>query len=370
MEPPNKGCVAAGSGCNDGEGGQPKVNAFCAAEGLQQDDSEGNPTSTALLNGAAVGSYLVLNIHSLPWRGTIPHEVTHNFTARVDIRTSAGANEGWSAEAVADAQDVVEKYALGAGLSSSWYDLHQSVYEAEIGPVLEAPPPGSKWDGWCSIDQATAIAGGFATPYGAHKVAEDIAEYASEIIVEGSSAAVCGQFAGRAGQDDFPEELALAYTKLTLLRTLGVLTASQFEQCTHDIEIGRSTPGIELRGEVFASDLKAGFYASGGVRYFAVLGQGVDQWQLLYEAAVPEGSSPLGAHKFGLISGFSIPFGLPENGAYLNHPDTPRASLSGLLVISEVSEDAVAGAVFNLSLGNAFGVPTSFDAYSPFLIRP
>jgi len=142
------------------------------------------------------------------------------------------------------------------------------------------------------------------------------------------------------------------------------------DQCTDHIEIGRSSPDIELGGEVFTSDLKAGFYESGGVRYFAVLGQGVEQWQLLYEAAVPEGSSPLGAHKFGPITGFTIPFGLPENGAYLNHPDTPRASLIGLFVISEVSEDAVRGAVFNLGLGNAFGVPTSFDPYSPFLIEP
>lgn len=368
VEPANKGCVAAGVGCTDGDGGAPRVNAFCAAEGLQQNDDAGDPTSTALLNGAAVGSYLVLNVHSLPWTGTIAHEATHNFNNRIDTRSSAAANASWGAAEVADAKDVVRKYALGAGLSSTWYELHHSVYEAEVGPVIEAPPPGSKWDGWCTLDSATAVQGGFATPYGALQVAEDIAEYASQVIIEGASAPVCAQFSGQSGQDEFPEELALPYTKLVMLQSLGVLTDAQFDDCTGGIEIGRGAPGIELTDQVFTTELKAGFYESGGVRYFAILGQGVEQWQLLYEAAVPEGSSPIGAHRFGAISGFTIPFGLPENGAYLNHPETPRASLGGLFVVSEISDDAVTGAVFNLWLGNAFGLPTSFDSYSSFRI--
>lgn len=366
VEPKNKGCLPASSACGDGE---LKVHPFCAQEGLQQNDGEGQPTSTSLLNGAAVGSYLVLNVHAAPWKGTVAHEATHNFNNRIDARSNAGADQNWSPEAVNDAKEVVKKYSLGANLTSAWYELHNSVYEQGIGEVIESAPPGANWGQWCTLSDGEAIAGGFATPYGANMVADDIAEYASEVILDGGSAAVCAQFAGQAGKDDFPPELALAYTKLKLLHTLGVLTDGQFDACTDGIEIGRTTPGIELNEQVFTTELKAGYYDYEGTRYFAILGQGVEQWQLLYEAAVEPGQSPIGAHKFGTISGFTIPFGLPDNGAYLNHPDTPRASITGLLVISEVTEDRVEGAVFNLLLGNALNIPTSFDSYSPFLIE-
>jgi hypothetical protein len=370
VEPPNKGCVSVGTGggtgCGYDENGNAKVIPFCASEGLVQNDADGNALPTGMISGGAIGSYQVLNTHTYPWTSTVIHEGGHNFNNLVDGSQLDAA--AWTPAQLAEARKLVRDYRLAGNLTQTWYDLHHSAYQADPDGVGEMPPPGQELTNWCSIDDQAAVDAGFATPYGWSNVYDDIAEHIGQVAAHGPAARVCAQFTGQSG-GEFPEHLAVPFAKLALLRQIGAITTQQFDACVQGVQIGRTSEGIELGDQVFTSELKAGYYEGEGTRYFAILGQGVEQWQLLYEASVEEGESPLGVHKFGSISGLSLAlFGIPANGVYLNHPDTPRASDFGLLFITEASSTRVTGAVFHLTLQNAFGQNTSYDAYAPFLI--
>lgn len=357
----NSGCQAASSAC--AAPGEVRIAAGCQNNAVF--DTDGTPLTTGQIQGAAHGSSLVLNLEG-NWQGSLRHEITHIGNNLLDAQ-AAVPSAGWDDLDIAAAQRIAEKNALGKGLSQAWLDLHNGIVtNGGVASFVPFPSIASEDPDWCALSSAEALARSHVRNYGSKSVAEDIATYAQELMDKGGESPICGQFKN-ALDNELTEEMAMVYAKLVLLTNLEFITEEKFDQCMGGFNPGITTPGIKLGDETFTSQLKYGFYESDlGLRYFAILGQGVEKWQLLYEVYTPKDRSPVGMHKLG-----SIILGVitPLNGVYLNHPETPRASQSGYLLITEANEDQVSGAVINLQLENALGQKTTHYAYAPFLIK-
>lgn len=358
----NKGCVAASSACTPE--GTTYISANCRDPGVPAQDPDGFEINTAQRQAAASGSSLILNIEA-DWEGSLRHEVTHVANNLLDAQTAV-PEWGWSDLDILAAERTLESNALGDSLSQTWLELHNlSVENAGVATFRPFPSVDSEDPAWCAVSQIDALQRAHVKGYGTKSVAEDIATYVEEVMSKGGEAAICGQFA-QASNNELTPELALPYTKLVLLTSLEFITKAKFDACMQGFDPSRKGEGIQLGDQTFRSDLKYGFYESRyGGRYFGVLGRGVEKWGLLYDVRVPEGRSPVGLHRLGRINLFRI---APANGVYLDHPETPRASASGLLLITEANNDRVAGAVFNLQLVNAIGQKTTYYDYAPFLV--
>ncbi len=359
---PRRGCITLSGGCSK-PNGVSVVTSGCQSDGLFEVDDQGESLPTGQTLGAAVGSYLVLNAEA-DFRRTLVHEATHNYHGLLDAPANDGATMLWASDVVAAARRTLRKYVFAQGLSKTWLDLHNSAWTHGASSSLRNIPGVGQTDAnWCAVTEADAIARAHAKPYGSKSIFEDIATIAEDVMFSDVRPAFCDQFNGLAGED-MPKELALQFAKLTVLRQIDVVTEDAYQKCLAGFSPLREKPGIELADAVFDEDLKYGFYEVDGVRYFGILGQGVDEFKLLYEIAVPEGESPVGLHKFGFVS----PFLLPENGIYLDHPEHPRASAFGMVLITEASSDRVTGVVLNVLLRDAAVNITSVTWTGAFLV--
>ncbi len=357
----NSGCRAASAAC--APPGEVRIARGC--ENNAAVDADGAPRTTGRTQGAATGSSLVLNVEG-NWQASLRHEITHVGNNLLNAQAAVPA-AGWDDLDVAAARRTAEKNALGKGLSQAWFDLHNGIVaNGEVASFVPYPSVAGEDPNWCALSEDEALARSHVRNYGSKSVAEDIATYAEELMSKGGQSPICRQFQNSL-DNELTAEMAMAYSKLVLLTNLEFITEEKFNECLGGFNPGITTPGIKLGDQTFTTELRYGFYESDfGIRYFAILGQGVEEWQLLYEVYTPEDRSPVGMHRLGRILFGAI---TPRNGVYLNHPETPRASQSGYLLITEANEEQVAGAVINLQLENALGQKTTHYLYAPFLIK-
>ncbi|MFU8806268.1 MAG: hypothetical protein ACNA8W_20825 [Bradymonadaceae bacterium] len=355
------GCTAVSSSCQD-ENAPISVVDSCRERGFEQLDEEGNALPTGRFDGAATGSTMILNVDGIDnWPSTIIHEAVHNLHFLLDATAGAAAHDAlWPRDVVNSANQVIRKYRLGRGLSQGWNTIHESAIAAKMaGPYQDA--------NWCALSSSDALAGGFMTPYGSSTISEDVAEYAAQIQLE-DNPTLCALFASH-GSGDFPREMSIQYVKLFMLKEIGAIDEDRFDSCVADVDID-DTRGIHLGDAIsFSSELNAGYYESSNIPYFAVLGQG-HGYGILIEAALSDaGESPVGLHRLDAIQAFTDTYG--KNAVYLTHEDPflARASGGGLLLIKEATPEQTHGAIFFLTLQNAFGNTTDAFTYSTFFIR-
>ena len=313
--------------------------------------------------GAALGPHLILNSNTLTRSSditsTVVHEAAHNF---VDLTSaSAGALPSdsqvglsdWSTDAARLASEIVSRFRLVNGLAGLWASLHQA------GIAAKYATPYTGRGGGARTPPSAALDGGFASPYGSETVGEDIAEYVMSVQLPSSTSPnVCSRFSGVAM---LSPALATSFAKLVVLRGVGALTQSAYGGCVGGISIGASQ-GIRLDGiGTFTDQFRAGF-ATGDSNdpVFNVLASGADD-QLLLQLALDEPrASPLGLHRLDYVNFATIAFARSRSLYANDRTNEALASDSGLVLVTEFSTASVGGAVFGLTLQDAFG----FDHYS------
>ena len=329
------------------------------------EECEGIATSESQLYGAAGGTAMVLNAAVVDGSGSadryVVHETMHNLTAVLDGNVVPGSIEAKPPAVRSYLERLREDYRVQFGYQASWIHTH--------GTAVELGHAAAFTGGLgCTRTNAQAVDMGFATAYGSSQPLEDIAEFASAAQIDGDDDLLCDRFRAYTG-DDFPVDLAIHFVKLHMLKSVEAIDTDRFEQCVGSVKIDAPT-GIHLGDAIsFTRSLQAGFYEPDGVPYFAVLGEGPETYGFLMRVHSPNYALPLGLHPLNSILALNV--GATQNGAYLTHEANSRARASGggMVLFTEINEDEVRGAIFFLSLQNAFGTPTDRFAYSPFVVR-
>ena len=312
------------------------------------------PTQTESL-GLTRGGIIALNAAKLTGthetQETLTHELAHVFMNLVDDSASGMAGIVWSPEQRSAAAELVQRFDLARGFSKSWTELHES-------GIAGGFTTGYVGDGWDVQTDAAASAGGFASPYGMRKAAEDIAEYVAKIggnLVLRPTVCPASQ-----GLQRLTVKAAIPYAKLVLLRALGAIDQWSFDDCAGAVAIdGPSGINFEGGGK-FTSDVHAGRRSGQGPEAIGVFGTGPSEYKILIQL-IQRGAdvSPLGLYRLSSIDLGSVSMdGL--SGIYLSHPDIDRArgSRAGYVLITEASVENVKGVVLGLSLQNGGGLIT------------
>lgn len=173
---------------------------------------------------------------------------------------------------------------------------------------------------------------------------------------------VCGMIrnAGR----NFGRPHILPYIKILMLKNAGFITEEKAHSCYGEViiqgEEGIHFLGGDMRPRLsFTSNVKAGFERARGYRYFDVLGDGPNSYQVLIQVNVGDRLYPVGLYRLDTINLTTVNW-RGTDGVYLAHRDNFRArgSDSGLVLISEYTQSKVEGAIFFLALQNGIGMVT------------
>lgn len=312
------------------------------------------PTQSESL-GLTRGGLIALNAAKLTGthetQETLTHELAHVFMNLVDDSARDMAGIVWSPAQRSAAAELVQRFDLARGFSRSWMELHES-------GIAGGFTSGYVGDGWDGQTEATASAGGFASPYGMKTAAEDIAEYVAK--TGGSLVLRPPVCPASQGLQRLTVKAAIPYAKLVLLRALGAIDQWSFDYCAGAVAIdGPSGINFEGGGK-FTSDVHAGRRSGKGPEAIGIFGTAPSEYKILIQL-IQRGPdvSPLGLYKLNSIDLNSVSMdGL--SGVYLSHPniDRARGSRGGYVLITEASVENVKGIVLGLSLQNGGGLIT------------
>lgn len=319
------------------------------------------PGETAL--ATTFGSTVIMRrtyLESAHVRATVVHESAHALHYLLDTRYTATEFDAWPAEIQAAATATVEDYLLGDSFGIVWEQMHGTAVRAG----LATPYVGSAW---ADTSNASAVAGGFAAAYGSSVGAEDIATYVETVQTSENSRrgrGACGRFDGKS---ELGEADAIAYTKLTLLEGVGLITRAKFEACVGAVEFD-SSPGLHF-GDVLSlpQKLDAGYTNFEGTDWFAVVASDGEGYGAVLRVRSKAGRGR-GVHRLDAVNFATIH---SSHNALLVDHDNPiyaRASGEGVVVVAEDSEDGARGVVLGLTLHNAFGEQTDYVPVTHFYV--
>jgi hypothetical protein len=292
---------------------------------------------------------------------TVVHESAHIFQFLVDgdLRTALWAPNAWPDEVRTAAANTIERFALQAGITHLWENLHESgVQHGIAGEYLGRPVE-------ISNDDASLL--GFASGYGSVDASEDMAEYVARLVVSenGGPSPICSRV--RNAPNPFPPALLVPFAKVKVLGNLGLITLDQSVNCIGDPVI-QGAVGIHLGDSVhFTDNLKAGWLDQDGGHFLAARGDALP-YRVLLRVGAPDGQA-LGLHRLDDIGLYNI--GAANNAVYVSNDDDvvkSRTSASGLVLVTSANSVKVEGAVLFLTLQNAFGTVTDDFRVSTFLI--
>jgi hypothetical protein len=317
--------------------------------------------NTFLLNAETDADYL---------RGTVVHESAHNYTfLMASVSGALGVPSlRWDADVIASAEDRLERFGVRASLRGGMVDAWRSLQASAVSLGLAADYQGSAWD---SFPQSAVAANGFASRYGSSNPWEDIAEQVQALQAPeygGEVHPLCERL--RADQE-MEAYKALGYAKILFLENLGFISDAALEACAAGF-LPTGTDGIHLYYDDgatpvhFTGDPQAGYYDDGGTRMLAMLASGGAYGALLQ--VNPYDGAGLGLHRLDQIGLWNVAeSGL--DGFYLSNSENDalaRVSDSGLVVVTQVSQDKVEGIILYLNLANAFGDITDTFSWGTF----
>ncbi|MDZ7707737.1 MAG: hypothetical protein U5J97_07565 [Trueperaceae bacterium] len=162
----------------------------------------------------------------------------------------------WEASAVAAAAREVERLRLRSGFLTEWTRLHDAFVEAGM-----AREYGGRGSPSASGGAAAIAAGGFMTPYGSTLPGEDVAEMVAKAQTQGIETNTFAGVAVSSPPEDFACQAlraagasltgatAAAYTKLALLRDVGLVDEDAFARCVGSVGIDtRDAEGAHFFG--------------------------------------------------------------------------------------------------------------------------
>jgi hypothetical protein len=289
----------------------------------------------------------------------VVHETAHNFNFLVDaIGTGNQAEiDRWPEDLRGAAISAVREHHLSAGLTAYWEQLQRTAEAFALG----GPYRGH---GECIRRSDRTIAEGFATDYGASTAHEDIAELTAEMQVVSAASPVCARFASQHGV--LLPDAALLYTKALLLRHVGLVTEDAYQRCAAGLRVEPAGEGVVLGenpGPTFAlrDSVTATYLAESGTDTLRVKAASAGtRYTVLVRLEDPD-RRPLGVHRLRYIT--TATAASAASGVLVAHDDVykARASATGLVFVTEATDDRVEGIILMLQLHNAMGVVT--DAF-------
>ena len=305
---------------------------------------------------------------------TIVHESSHAGTfllKQVAPRTEWATleenlvSQKWSSEALAYAEDAVERNLLDRGLEPEWADLHQRA--VDLGLANDYHRNG---DPEMTEDQIIKMA--VATSYGGDGPWEDIAEMAAGIMATrvwsnfGATPPsppddlICARMRAAEGPG-IPKELALIYTKVGLLNSVGLIGDLEYDNCVGNLRVRADGNGFftlrdDQRENSYTSDVKGtiGTKNSSGAWVFQMQARGqvgmTDQGDKparieitipLAAAGEPRPTFPRGLYQVG-HGGATVNIYYTEDG----EEKLGVSVESGLVMVSRASTKLVEGSVF------------------------
>lgn len=271
----------------------------------------------------------------------------------------------WSAASVALADEAMERMRLRVSFQAEWNRVHSSFVAAGL-----ARPYGPR------LAPSEVASGGFMTAYGGTAASEDIAEMASQVQASGISdfAAItetvnrgqrtdlgCMALAG-VERREVPGNLAALYTKILLLRDVGLVTEEAAAACMGRTGIDtRGTPGIHFftqEGE-YRRTFTDGLGASIGTRpdgdryKFQLAAEGTlpvngeehaATFLLTLDMGPASGdiervSWPRGLYQLELLGENTLVIAVPDAGHVTYHVD------NGMVLITSATSDLIEGAI-------------------------
>ncbi len=287
------------------------------------------------------GNVIVLNnacMARIDSTATLVHEAVHAYANALYRDTENEPGVVWPADVLAQATARLNATRLRVGLSETWSALHASAipmyarrYTREAGP------------------SGPTTMTGVVEAYGGTDPSEDVATYATRLIAPAANgeASICSDF--RAARS-VSAPLATAFAKMSLLRSVGIVTREQFEACTGGLAV-RAPIGITV-------------YEGSGVRYSLTNGvnAGFDTGRTflrlvassatdrgLIELPTRRGEPPLGFQPRGSVPGIYIDRSSGIGDDY--------AAVGGTIFLAEVNseEGTMSGFAFHTSFGEERG---------------
>ena len=185
---------------------------------------------------------------------TMVHEATHaadNLLSHVAPRRQADLSErvmasnDWSSDDLEFARKIVQTNLLDQGLRYEWEKLH-------MGAVRLGYAQNYHHSGDQDMSADAIIKMGVASGYGGEEAAEDMAEMTSGILAGRAWAKygatvpsppddlICDRMRAEPGPG-IPQELALIYTKVGLLNSVGLIGDLEYDDCVGNLRV--SAPG-------------------------------------------------------------------------------------------------------------------------------
>ena len=216
--------------------------------------------------------------------GTVVHEATHAAVHLLHTQVHEGGcsfgpfgcdeptdPSQWAPDAVSAASRAVDRLRLRSGFLTEWARLHAAFVEAGMAVDYGGSPSPA--------GGSARIAGaGFMTPYGSTSPSEDVAELVAKAQTQGIEGATFAGVAVSAEAEDFAcqalgasgasltQATAAVYTKLALLRDVGLLDESVFARCV-------GSAGIDTRDATGAHFFGSDGYARSFDHLEATLGR-------------------------------------------------------------------------------------------------
>lgn len=181
---------------------------------------------------------------------TLVHEATHaadNLLNHVaprrekDLGEKIFASNDWNGAAIEYVREVVASNLLDEGLRHEWRQMHERAVALDL-----AMPYHHQGDKNMSADAVIKM--GVASGYGGDNAAEDIAEMTSGILAarawakygvdvpEPPDDLICERMRAAPGPG-IPDELALIYTKVGLLNSVGLIGDLEYDYCVGNLRV-------------------------------------------------------------------------------------------------------------------------------------
>jgi hypothetical protein len=287
------------------------------------------------------GNVIVLNnacMARIDSTATLVHEAVHAYENALYRDTESEPGVVWPADVLAEATARLNATRLRVGLAETWGALHASAVPMFARPYTRAASP-----------EGPTTMTGVVEAYGGTHRSEDIATYATRLIAPAatSEASICSDL--RAARN-VSAPLATAFAKMSLLRSVGIVTREQFEACTGGLAV-RAPLGITVHEGsrvryAMANGVNAGFDT--GRTFLRLLASSATDRGLI-EMPTRRGEPPLGFQPRGAVPGIYIDHTSGDSNDF--------AAERGAVFLAEVNseEGTMSGFAFNVAFSEERG---------------
>ena len=300
------------------------------------------------------GSMLIFNIpqaQSVDPR-VLMHEAAHAFNFLMQPaaeRITLDDRTGFAPEVVSQAQQVIDRYHLGEGLTRTWDNLHQTAVDFKVFPAYRGASyflNGGTWTGIHGPDVGTA------TEYGLTSALEDFAEYVAEAGLNPKSEICRAVYMA----DISDKNAGIMVAKLMLARGVGAISDQAAWNCFGGMFVEPSHSGIsfnDVSGAVITFGTST--MSRSTTSSFEITASGPQGYRTRISLAFEgkKAGSILGLHKID-----DTVFGTPKNlVALFNDQEdlATRGSEDGLALFTTHTTQDVVGVIYGLRMQNYMG---------------